>query len=322
MPTSTTPSGASPPALRLRGLTKRFGELCAVDGVDLTVAAGELFALLGPNGAGKTTLIHCVAGLARADGGELSVFGHDPVADYRITRRLVGLVPQEINFDPFFTPLETLLNQMGLMGIRPDRARAEELLRLVALWDRRDAYTRQLSGGMKRRLLVAKALMHRPRLLFLDEPTAGVDVELRRDLWRAVRTLREEQGVTIILTTHYLEEAEALADRIGVLHRGKLLLTERRDELLARRRERRIRLEFPVGGHAAAVQRELGGDARIEGEVTLVVPWSTAGELERVLRAARRRAEPLEVRFEQTDLEQIFIDLIHAADGQRPGGDR
>ncbi len=222
-----------PPALRCENVVKRFGDFEAVGGVDLEVQPGEIFALLGPNGAGKTTLIGCITGLARQTSGRIEVFGHDVITDFRTTRTLVGLVPQEINFDPFFTPMESLGIQSGLMGVKPDPERALELLRTFALEDKKNAYTRQLSGGMKRRLLVAKALVHGPKLLFLDEPTAGVDVELRKDLWRVVRELRD-QGTTIVLTTHYLEEAEELADRIGVLRRGKLLVVEDRDTMMAR----------------------------------------------------------------------------------------
>ena len=220
------------PALEIRDVSKSYGEVHALDGVSLDVAEGEIFALLGPNGAGKTTLIHCTAGLARMDQGSIFVFGHDVVREYRTTRRLVGLVPQEIHFDPFFTPFEALMIQTGLMGLPADAEWAEQLLETFALADKRDAYTRTLSGGMKRRLLVAKALVHRPRLLFLDEPTAGVDVELRKELWNEVRRLRD-QGTTIILTTHHLEEAEQLADRVGIMHRGRILLVEERDKLLA-----------------------------------------------------------------------------------------
>ena len=220
-------------ALSCRGVVKRFGDFTAVDGVDLSVKRGEIFALLGPNGAGKTTLISCIAGLARATSGSIEVFGHDVIRDYRHTRKLVGLVPQEINYDPFFTPVESCMIQGGLMGVKADRSRAVELLERFALGDHLDAYTRNLSGGMKRRLLVAKALMHSPKLLFLDEPTAGVDVSLRKDLWREVRALRD-RGVTIVLTTHYLEEAEELADRIGVIHKGKILVVEDRETMLAR----------------------------------------------------------------------------------------
>lgn len=223
----------STPALRCKNVVKRYGEFTAVSHVDLEVKAGEIFALLGPNGAGKTTLIACITGLARATEGSIEVFGHDVAIDYRSARKLVGLVPQEINFDPFFTPVESLMIQSGLMGVEPDEKRALQLLRTFALEDHKDAYTRQLSGGMKRRLLVAKALVHQPKLLFLDEPTAGVDVELRKELWTEVRRLRDA-GTTIVLTTHYLEEAEELADRIGILRKGELIVVEDRDTMMAR----------------------------------------------------------------------------------------
>ena len=222
-----------PPVLRCRHVTKRYGKLTALQDLSLEVYEGEIFALLGPNGAGKSTLIHCITGLAKQSKGRIDVLGFDTMRDFRTTRRLVGLVPQEINYDPFFTPLESLMIQMGLMGVEPNRERAESLLQTFALDEKRDAYTRTLSGGMKRRLLVAKALVHEPRLLFLDEPTAGVDVELRRELWREVEDLRTA-GTTIVLTTHYIQEAEQLADRIGILHKGELLLVESRESLLER----------------------------------------------------------------------------------------
>ena len=228
-----------PPVLCCRHVTKRYGKLTALDDLSLEVYEGEIFALLGPNGAGKSTLIHCITGLARQTKGSIEVLGIDTIRDYRTTRRLVGLVPQEINYDPFFTPLESLLIQMGLMGIEPSRERAENLLKTFSLEEKRDAYTRTLSGGMKRRLLVAKALVHGPRLLFLDEPTAGVDVELRRELWQEVQDLRTA-GTTIVLTTHYIEEAERLADRIGILHNGELLLVESRASLMERHRGRSL----------------------------------------------------------------------------------
>ncbi len=226
-------SDAPTPALRCTNVVKRFGDFTAVDDVTLEVQPGEIFGLLGPNGAGKTTLIGCITGLARATSGSVEVFGFDVQKDFRLTRRLVGLVPQEINFDPFLSPYQSLLVQQGLMGRTPDPARAEELLETFSLSDHRDAYSRHLSGGMKRRLLVAKALVHGPKLLFLDEPTAGVDVELRKELWDEVRELRDA-GTTIVLTTHYLEEAEMLADRIGVLREGELLVVEDRDTMMAR----------------------------------------------------------------------------------------
>ena len=223
------------PVLSCQHVTKRYGDFTAVDDLSLEVAEGEIFALLGPNGAGKSTLIHCITGMAKQTEGRIEVLGHDTVRDFRTTRKLVGLGPQEISYDPFFTPLESLMIKMGLMGTEPNREKAERLLKTFALDEKRDAYTRTLSGGMKRRLLVAKALVHDPKLVFLDEPTAGVDVELRRELWDEVRELRRT-GTTIVLTTHYIEEAEQLADRIGILHRGRLLLVEDREALLTRHR--------------------------------------------------------------------------------------
>jgi ABC-2 type transport system ATP-binding protein len=219
--------------VQIRGLEKRYGAVVALAGVDLDIVEGEIFGLLGPNGAGKTTLISIVAGLARATAGSAAVLGRDVVTDYRFTRRTVGLVPQEINFDPFFTVEEALRFQAGYFGLRISEARIVEILTALDLLPKRDVNARALSGGMKRRLLIAKALVHEPRVLFLDEPTAGVDVELRRGLWAYVRLLRE-RGTTVVLTTHYLEEAEALADRIGIIDHGRLLLVEDKAKLLAR----------------------------------------------------------------------------------------
>ena len=226
------PAVASP-VVQLRGLVKEYGKLTALGGVDLDIAPGEIFGLLGPNGAGKTTLISIVAGLVRATAGTATVLGRDVVEDYRFTRRAVGLVPQEINFDPFFTVEESLRFQAGYFGLRLAGSRVEEILGALDLLQKRDVTCRHLSGGMKRRLLIAKALVHDPRVLFLDEPTAGVDVELRRALWAYVRTLRA-RGTTVVLTTHYLEEAEALADRIGIIDHGRLLLVEEKTALLRR----------------------------------------------------------------------------------------
>ncbi|MFN2546834.1 MAG: ABC transporter ATP-binding protein, partial [Myxococcales bacterium] len=228
-------------AVSLRGATKRFGSFTALDHVDLDIHRGEVFALLGPNGAGKTTLISLVAGTALASEGTVEVLGHDVVRDYRITRRAVGLVPQEINFDPFFTVEETLKFQAGYFGMKLSDERVEELLRNLSLLDKRHANARALSGGMRRRLLIAKALVHRPPVLFLDEPTAGVDVELRRELFAYVKRLASA-GTTIVLTTHYLEEAEELADRIGVIKNGQLLVVEDKQELIARYSKRTVRL--------------------------------------------------------------------------------
>jgi ABC-2 type transport system ATP-binding protein len=292
------------PPLQLDAVTKRFGRFTAVDDVTLTVEPGEIFALLGPNGAGKTTLISCICGPARANQGTIRVFGHDVVRDFRTTRRLVGLVPQEVNFDPFFTPHEALMNQMGLMGCPPDSAWADRLLEVFALADRRDAYTRSLSGGMKRRLLVAKALVHRPKLLFLDEPTAGVDVELRKDLWVEVRRLRD-QGTTIILTTHYLEEAEELADRIGVLRRGQLVVVEDRDQMMSRHRDNGVALTFARGLPEAMPEGLLrAGERQARGR------WTSPAELEALLARARAVGDVVDVQVEHTRLEDIFIDIV------------
>ncbi len=221
------------PVVQIRQLVKQYGALTALGGVDLDIVEGEIFGLLGPNGAGKTTLISIVTGLARATSGSVSVLGKDVVRDYRFTRQVVGLVPQEINFDPFFTVEEALHFQAGYFGLRLPEARIVEILSALDLLEKRKVNARALSGGMKRRLLIAKALVHEPRVLFLDEPTAGVDVELRRALWAYVRTLRD-RGTTVVLTTHYLEEAEALADRIGLIDHGRLLLVEDKAALLAR----------------------------------------------------------------------------------------
>jgi ABC-2 type transport system ATP-binding protein len=223
----------------IRGVSKRYGDVEALAGVTLDIERGEIFGLLGPNGAGKTTLIGIVSGLVRASAGTVTVLGNDVVADYRETRRAIGLVPQEVNFDPFFTVEEALRIQAGYHGVRLSEARLVEILEALDLTSKRKAMSRSLSGGMKRRLLIGKALVHDPRVLFLDEPTAGVDVELRQQLWRYVRTLRE-RGTTIVLTTHYLEEAEALADRIGVIDRGRLLLVEEKAALVARHPGKRL----------------------------------------------------------------------------------
>ena len=242
------------PVVQIQGVSKRYGDFTALDRVDLSVAPGEILALLGPNGAGKTTLISIVAGLVRATEGETRVLGRDVVADYRFTRRAVGLVPQEINFDPFFSVEETLRFQAGYFGVRLSAERLEEILEALELGAKRHANTRSLSGGMKRRLLIGKALVHEPQVLFLDEPTAGVDVRLRQQLWAYVRRLRD-RGTTIVLTTHYLEEAEELADRVAVIDRGRIQLVEEKARLLERQggKTLRIVLAEPVQALPAAL---------------------------------------------------------------------
>jgi ABC-2 type transport system ATP-binding protein len=234
--------------LDIAGLTKVYpGGLKALDGVDLSIRRGEIFALLGPNGAGKTTLIGAVCGIVRVTSGTITAFGQDLSHNWRDARRRIGLVPQELGFDMFETVERGVAYSRGLFGCAPDPARIEEVLRSLSLWDKRKEQLRALSGGMKRRVLIAKALSHDPELLFLDEPTAGVDVELRRDMWRQIAALRE-RGTTVILTTHYIEEAEEMADRVGVIDKGRLLLVDDKDAIMARmgRTEARFRLASPL----------------------------------------------------------------------------
>ncbi|WP_341714011.1 ABC transporter ATP-binding protein [Erythrobacter sp.] len=226
-------------SLDIRGLTKTYpgrGSAPPVDAlknVDLSIRKGEIFALLGPNGAGKTTLIGAVCGMVRPTSGTINAFGHDMKHDWRKMRSRIGLVPQEMSVDIFEKVHRSVAYSRGLFGRRADPARIEEVLRTLSLWDKRDAQLRMLSGGMKRRVLIAKALAHDPDLLFLDEPTAGVDVELRRDMWNTIGKLRD-QGVTVILTTHYIEEAEEMADRVGVINKGRILLVDDKDAIMGR----------------------------------------------------------------------------------------
>jgi ABC-2 type transport system ATP-binding protein len=223
----------STPAVSIRRVVKRYGALTAVDGVALDIAQGEFFGLLGPNGAGKTTLISMLAGLNRPDSGAISIMGHDTVSDFRLSRRALGVVPQELVFDPFFTVRETLRNQSGYFGIRNNDAWIDEILANLDLTSKADTNMRALSGGMKRRVLVGQALVHRPPVIVLDEPTAGVDVELRQTLWKFIRRLNQD-GHTIVLTTHYLEEAESLCNRIAMLKGGKVVALDSTASLLQR----------------------------------------------------------------------------------------
>jgi ABC-2 type transport system ATP-binding protein len=294
----------------IRNVKKRFGSFEALRGVDLQIEQGEIFALLGPNGAGKTTLISIVAGLVRATEGEVRVLGRDVVADYRFTRTAIGLVPQEINFDPFFTVEESLRIQAGYFGVRLSEARLVELLEALDLAPKRHANTRSLSGGMRRRLLIGKALVHDPRVLFLDEPTAGVDVELRRSLWSYVRTLRG-RGTTVVLTTHYLEEAEELADRVGVIDRGRLLLVEEKEALLRRHGAKTLTLvpDQPV----AAVPPALAAlGARLDDGGSSISVEIPAGESfgPFLLAAAAAGIVVRDVETRRTTLEDVFVRLV------------
>ena len=242
------------------------GGFQALKSVSLEIEQGEILALLGPNGAGKTTLISTICGMVTPSGGSVQVGGHDIIDDFRQARRLIVLVPQEINLEPFEKVINTVRFSRGLFGKPRDDAKIEQILRALSLWDKKDAAIKELSGGMKRRVLIAKALSHEPRVLFLDEPTAGVDVELRRDMWEVVRGLQKD-GVTIILTTHYIEEAEAIADRIGVISKGNILLVEEKDALMARmgQKELQIELQQPLSALPDALSGyalELAGDGR------------------------------------------------------------
>ena len=219
------------PVISIAGLDKTYaGGFQALKNVDLEINRGEIFGLLGPNGAGKTTLINIVCGIVNPSGGAVLVDGHDIISEFRETRSRIGLVPQELPTETFETVINTLRFSRGLFGRKPDDAHLEKVLRSLSLWEKRDTMIMHLSGGMKRRVLIAKALSHEPEVLFLDEPTAGVDVELRKDMWKVIEFLRQ-QGVTVILTTHYIEEAEQLADRIGVINHGEVILVEEKTKL-------------------------------------------------------------------------------------------
>ena len=299
-------------AVRLRGATKRYGDFTALDHVDLDIHPGEVFALLGPNGAGKTTLISLVAGTSLASEGSVEVLGRDVVRDYRFTRRAVGLVPQEINFDPFFTVAETLRFQAGYFGVHLSDARIDDILGNLSLRDKRHSNTRALSGGMKRRLLIAKALVHDPPVLFLDEPTAGVDVELRRDLWGYVKRLAAA-GTTVVLTTHYLEEAEELADRIGVIKNGRLLVVEEKRALLTRHSRRTVRLELDRPLLELPFPLVQAGAALAEGGGALVLTPRMGEPLTaplQALAAAGLRVNDVQTR--EPRLESVILELLNS----------
>ena len=256
-----------PPIIAIADLTKTYASgLQALRGVSLDIRRGEIFALLGANGAGKTTLISIVCGIVRASAGSVTIDGHDNVRDYRAARSMIGLVPQELVTDAFETVRATVTFSRGLFGRPADPALIEQLLKDLSLWDKRDTMIKELSGGMKRRVMIAKALSHEPEILFLDEPTAGVDVELRRDMWDLVGRLRT-RGVTIILTTHYIEEAEEMADRVGVMRKGELILVEGKADLMAKlgRKELTLQLTEPLSGiptELAEWNVELADDGR------------------------------------------------------------
>jgi len=293
-------------AVEVRGVEKRFGSVCALAGVSLAIERGEFFALLGPNGAGKTTLISALGGLAIADAGSLSVMGHDVRRDYREARRAVGIVPQEIVFDPFFTVRETLEIQSGYFGLRRNGAWIDELLEKLALTGKARANMRSLSGGMKRRVMVAQALVHRPPVIVLDEPTAGVDVELRQTLWAFIRSLNAA-GHTILLTTHYLEEAQQLCSRIAMMKEGRIVALDSTERLLTAFSERVLRVklancELPAE-LAAQARRDQAGWWRLPVQGPAHVEDALAA-----LRAAGATIESLEVA--EPELEEVFVKIM------------
>jgi ABC-2 type transport system ATP-binding protein len=298
----------------IQNLSKQYdGGFQALKNVDLEIREGEILALLGPNGAGKTTLISIICGLVNASSGSVKVGGFDVVDEYRKARSLIGLVPQEISLEPFQKVYDALRFTRGLFGKRHDPALLQSILEKLSLWDKKDAKTMELSGGMKRRVLIAKALCHEPRVLFLDEPTAGVDVELRKEMWEVVRQLKED-GVTIILTTHYIDEAEAIADRVGVIRGGELLLVEEKNALMRRMGGRQMRIELmePLDAIPEALSKyDLDYSAE---DQTLIYSYEANGERTGIssLFADMSKAGIVlrDVETRESSLEDIFVGLV------------
>jgi len=321
MPDTPPPTDSSypEPAIVIRDVVKRYagaGEAppkVALQGLSFEVPAGRIFGLLGPNGAGKSTLINIMAGLVTKTSGTIRIWGHDIDVDHRNAKLSIGIVPQEIVFDPFFTPFEVLENQGGMYGIAKALRRSEELLRAVRLIDKRDAYSRTLSGGMKRRLLIAKAMVHSPPILVLDEPTAGVDVELRRQLWELVGELNSE-GVTVVLTTHYLEEAEQLCERIAIINNGQLIANKPTRELVNMAREKIVRVSVDKD-LAGPPMEEAFTRARVLDPRTLEITYDrdtmSAGQ---VLALVQQHGYAIQdVTTREADLEDVFVQLTSAA---------
>ena len=303
------------PVISIQGLTKTYKSgLQALKPIDLTIGKGEIFALLGPNGAGKTTLISITCGIVTPTSGTVTADGHDIQKDYRAARSKIGLVPQELTTDAFETVLATVNFSRGLFGRAPNPAFIEQLLRDLSLWDKRNDKLRTLSGGMKRRVMIAKALSHEPDILFLDEPTAGVDVELRRDMWNLVRGLRD-RGVTIILTTHYIEEAEEMADRVGVILKGELILVEQTATLMKKlgKKTLTLNLQEPL----AAVPPELGEWSPTLKADGYELEYVFDSNLEKTgVPSLLRKLSDLGIAFKdlhtsQSSLEDIFVSLVH-----------
>jgi len=303
--------------VEVSGLTKRYdGGFEALKSIEISIKQGEILALLGPNGAGKTTLISTICGITRATSGTVTIGGHDNQSDYRAARALVGLVPQEINLEPFEKVINTVRFSRGLFGKAPDEAYLEKILRSLSLWDKKDAKIMMLSGGMKRRVLIAKALSHEPRVLFLDEPTAGVDVELRKDMWDVVAKLKEG-GVTIILTTHYIEEAEAIADRIGVIANGEILLVEEKDHLMRRMGQKSLTIELTEP--ASMIPDALSDYALTLNDGKLVYTYDTktdrTGITSLLADLQKTGLQLADLQTQQSSLEEIFVSLVAEQEG-------
>jgi ABC-2 type transport system ATP-binding protein len=302
------------PIISITNLTKTYASgFQALKRIDLAIDKGEIFALLGPNGAGKTTLISIVCGIVTPSTGTVAVGGHDILRDYRAARSLIGLVPQELHTDAFESVWATVSFSRGLFGLPADRGHIEQVLRSLSLWDKKDDKIMTLSGGMKRRVLIAKALAHEPQVLFLDEPTAGVDVELRKDMWNVVRALRAS-GVTIILTTHYIEEAEEMADRIGVINKGEIILVERKAELMHKLGEKELTLQLhevleAIPSDLARHKLRLAPSGR-----ELIYTYDTQGERTGITALlddlARANIRFRDLQTTQSSLEDIFVGLV------------
>jgi ABC-2 type transport system ATP-binding protein len=302
------------PVVSVSGLQKIYATgLAALKDIDLSIRRGEIFALLGPNGAGKSTLINIICGVVTPSAGTVTVDGHDALSDWRAARRKIGLVPQEIAVDTFETVWATASFSRGLFGKPRDDAHVEKVLRELSLWDKKDAKIMTLSGGMKRRVMIAKALAHEPEILFLDEPTAGVDVELRRDMWDVVRSLRDG-GVTVILTTHYIQEAEEMADRIGVINRGELILVEDKKALMKKLGKKQLTLSLhdpikSVPKKLAGFGLELGDDGN-----SLIYTFDSAKESSGIAELMKKIDEAgvefTDLNMEQSSLEDIFVGLV------------
>jgi len=303
-----------PSILSVKNVSKTYASgFSALQSIDLEIRKGEILALLGPNGAGKTTLISIVCGIVTASSGSVTVDGHDIVKDYRVSRSLIGLVPQELTTDAFETVWDTVSFSRGLFGRAPDPSHIERTLKALSLWDKKDSRIRTLSGGMKRRVMIAKALSHEPQILFLDEPTAGVDVELRRDMWQLVRELRAT-GVTIILTTHYIEEAEEMADRIGVITKGRLLLVEDKTELMHKLGKKQVTLllqdriaDMPAALHDYDLTLSTDG-------TELTYTYDTRNESRGIVDFMKHVNDAgiqfKDLRTKQSSLEDIFVSLV------------